>query len=801
MKFSLNLVKQYVDLKDVSMNEFCQKLSLAGFEVEGLTPLAQATNLIIGEIISCENHPNSDHLHVCKVDIKKTILQIVCGAPNVKNHQKVIVAQVGAQLPAKDLIIKEGMIRDVLSQGMICSLLELGVSEQNLTEEQKNGIEVLDKDAPVGETEVLKYLGLDDILVEMNVTPNRSDVFALHALMIEIGAILNKKVNLPSIEDSFCAENPFVCESQTEKCPYFSIRSVQAVTVKPSPKWMQEILTKHDVKVINNVIDIGNYVTLMTGQPLHMYDADKLKTKHYIIKDDQERKVLALDGKEYAIQKQDIVVTNGDEVVCIAGVIGDASTMIDENTKNIALEAALFDGTQILNSCKRFNLMTVAATNFSKKAVDEYQMNLASAYAAQLLVEYADAKIVSKPSIYQKVIKSKKTITITKEYINRYLATNYSDDQIEEVFSRLQMHYTFNHGTYIVDIPTYRNDLENKQDLVEEVVRLIGFDTIPYEMPIFETKEIGLTETQRKRKIIKNYLLDIGLTETLSYTLQSKATATYYDQWDQEEFIVLPHPLTVEKEYLRKSLMASMLQTIYYNQARKTKNVAIFELSNVYTKQGEKEKLAIAISNGMNQTKWTSLQYPNDFYRIKGIVEGLLALFGIESSRFAFEPITSIFPNQNLYHPGKAAVLKINGQVMGTLGEIHPLTLQKEDIDATIYFELDLTKFFALKTSKLKYSPVSKYPLVQRDISLVVKEEISAIQIVKTIKKAGGSLLKDVDIFDVYQGEHVQLGYKSIALTISFVDYTKTLQDADIQTVFNKIYAACQKELQAELRK
>ena len=192
MKFSLNLVKQYVDLKDVSMNEFCQKLSLAGFEVEGLTPLAQATNLIIGEIISCENHPNSDHLHVCKVDIKKTILQIVCGAPNVKNHQKVIVAQVGAHLPAKDLIIKEGMIRDVLSQGMICSLLELGVSEQNLTEEQKNGIEVLDKDAPVGETEVLKYLGLDDILVEMNVTPNRSDVFALHALMIEIGAVLNK---------------------------------------------------------------------------------------------------------------------------------------------------------------------------------------------------------------------------------------------------------------------------------------------------------------------------------------------------------------------------------------------------------------------------------------------------------------------------------------------------------------------------------------------------------------------------------------------------------------------------------
>ncbi len=801
MKFSYNLAKQYIDLNEVTLEEFCQKLSLAGFEVEGLTPLAQASNLIIGEIISCENHPNSDHLHVCKVDIAKTVLQIVCGAPNVQNHQKVIVAQVGAHLPAKDLIIKEGKIRDVLSQGMICSLAELGVDEQQLTEQQKNGIEVLNDDAKVGDTDVLKYLGLDDILIEINVTPNRSDVFALHALFIEIGAILNKKVTLPQIEDHFQAPNPFICESQTEKCPYFSIRSVQDVCIQPSPLWMQAILKKHDIKCINNVIDIGNYVTLMTGQPLHLYDADKLKTKHYIIKDDQERKVLALDGKEYAIEKNDIVVTNGEEVVCIAGVIGDASTMIDEHTKNIALEAALFDGTQILNSCKRFNLMTVAATNFSKKAVDEYQMNRASAYAAQLLIEYANAKIVSKTNVYQKEVKQEKKVTITRSYINRYLDTQYTLQQIVEVFSRLQMTFDLKDETFKVIVPTYRNDIENKQDLVEEVVRLIGFDTIPFHMPVFETKEIGLSDIQRKRNIIKNYLLDIGLIETLSYTLQSKNTATYYNQWDQEEFIVLPHPLTVEKEYLRKSLMGSLLQTIHYNQARKTKNVAIFEISKVYSKQKEREKLAIAISNGLNQTKWINQQYPIDFYRIKGIVEGLLALFGIEPSRFAFEPISTIYPHQTLFHPGKAAVLKINGRVIGHLGEIHPLTLQKEDILPTIYFEMDLSLFFEMKTSPLKYNPVSKYPLVQRDISFIIAENISANQVLKTIKKAGGSLLKQVEIFDVYQGEHVPQGFKSLALTMSFVDFNKTLLDADIQAIFNKIYEACQKELGAEIRK
>ena len=800
MKFSLNLAKQYIDLENITLDELCQKLSLAGFEVEEVLPMAQASHLVIGQVMSCENHPNSDHLHICKVNIGHEILQIVCGAPNVAVNQKVIVALVGAHLPAKDLIIKDGVIRDVPSHGMLCSLLELGVDESLLSEQQKNGIEILDENAQVGNEKVLEYLGLDDVMIDINVTPNRCDVLALNSLFIEMGAILNKKVTLPVIKDDFVGENPFTCNSLTPKCNYFSIRSIQGVKIQHSPKWMQEILQKHDIKSINNVVDIGNYVTLMTGQPLHMYDADQLLSKDFVVKDHYEESILALDNKEYEIHEDDIIVTNKNKGVCIAGVMGDASTMITENTRNIALEAALFDGFQILNSCKRYNLMTTAATNFSKKVVDEYKMAQASALAANLLVEYASAQFVSKINEYKFEEKQKKVIEITLGYINQYLDTNYTNQQVEEVFQRLQFQYELKEEVYFVTIPTYRNDMEHKQDLVEEIVRIIGFETVPFKMPVFETKEVGLTDTQIKRNIIKNYLLDNGLSETLSYTLISKSNALYYDIFDKEESVVLPHPLTVEKEYLRKNLVSSMLQTISYNQSRKIEEVAIFELSNVYSKQSQKEKLGIAISNGLNHTLHLKDREVN-FYMMKGLVEGLLALFGIEASRYAFEELPKYLPNQNVFHPGKSAVLKINGQIMGYLGEIHPITLKKENISKTIYFELDLTKFMQLKTSKLKYTSVSKFPPIHRDIALVVKKDLPVIQILKTIKKAGGSLLQTVDVFDVYMGENIQEGYKSIALSMSFVDTTKTLQENDINEVFNKIYQACQKDCGAEIRK
>lgn len=802
MIVSYKLLQEYVDLKNYSLEDLTSALTLAGFEIEGLTPLSSGTNLVIGEVLECEAHPNSDHLHITKTSIGTETLQIVCGAPNCRKGLKVIVALPGANLPAKGISITKSEIRGVESNGMLCSLLELGVNENMLTSKQKEGIEELPLDAKVGDTNPLGYLNLDDTIIDISVTPNRADVFGLYHFFKEVAAILNtsllKEDDLSVKRDGKC---PFTASSNTKNCDYFSITSIETIKVMPSPKWMQDILSKHDIKCINNIVDIGNYVTLMTGQPLHMYDADKLNSKEFIVKDDKDVKVLALDNKEYQLNKGDLAVTNNDEVVCIAGVIGNASTMISENTKNIALEAALFDGTAIMNSCKKYGILTVAATNYSKNAVDRYNTIKASDLACHLLVKYANATKVSEANIYDKRNLKDKHVNITLDFINNRLGSNYDVNDIKDILRRLDFKYELNKETFDILVPTYRNDIEIKEDIVEEVVRLKGFDTIPYNLTSVDAKKYGLSDVLKARQIISNYLLDLGLTNTLSYTLINKEQAAYYGIFEKDSYIVLPHPLTVEKEYLRQNMICSMLNTIAYNQAHGLKEIAIYEMSQVYSKENLEgtEKLAIAISNGLNNSSWLANKNV-DFYLIKGLVEGLLNLFGLDSNRYRFEYLSDKYPNQTIFHPGKSAILKINGQDIGMLGEIHPTTLKKEQIDKTVYFEMNLSAFLSLKTSKVKYVPVSKFPSVTRDIALIVKEDTPVSEIIKTMKKAGGALLNKVEVFDVYQGEHVQVGYKSVALSMTFVDPNKTLVEATINDLFNKIYMQCQKDLNALIR-
>lgn len=802
MIVSYNLLREYIDLDGISLDELCNKMSLAGFEIEGYKKLAEASNLVIGYVVECEKHPDSDHLHVCQVDDGTSLRQIVCGAPNIQKGQKVIVSLPGAVLPAKGIEIKEGVIRGVKSQGMICSLMELGVDENKLSDEQKNSIEVLPDDAEIGNKEVLAYLQLDDVIIDISVTPNRSDVFGLYHLFKEIAAIVDRKMKK---EDTLSlhrdGRSRYRCTSETRNCEYFSMTTVEGVVVKPSPKWLQDILNKHDIKVINNVVDIGNYVTLMTGQPLHMYDASKLKCDLFIVKDDLDTSVVALDEKTYQIQQQDLVVTNGKEVGCIAGVIGSQSTMIDENTHTLAVEAALFNGNAILNSCKKYGIMTVAATNYSKNAVDRYKVLEASDMACDLLIRYADAKKVSLPDEYDQRKLSEREIEIDTAYIAKRIGYPYSDDEIENVFRRLSMTYVKEKGYYRLSIPSYRNDLEIKEDIVEEVVRLTGFEKVPYRLSTVDAGQYGLNKKQKDKRMIMNYLLDLGLTNTLSYTLINEEDDRYYGASDNHTSIRLPHPLTVEKEYMRKNMIASMLKTVAYNQARGIKDIAVFEMSSVYCNENMEgnERLSIAISNSFHATRWL-FNYQTDFYLIKGIMEGLLSLFGIDSNRYRFQLITKKYPDQQIFHPGKTAVLMINGKEIAILGEIHPSTLQKEGIDPTVYLEMDLDAFLAIKTGKSRYSSVSKFPPVSRDIAMVVKEEITADEILKTIKKAAGSALSQAEIFDVYQGEHVKKGYKSVAIRMTFVDYEKTLTDALINELFAKVYQACQKDFQAAIR-
>lgn len=802
MIVSYKLLKEYIDLEGLSLKEITDSLSLAGFELEGVNTLSSGDHLVIGEVLECVAHPDSDHLHVTKTSIGDETLQIVCGAPNCRKGLKVIVALPGANLPAKGIVIKKGVIRGVESNGMLCSLLELGVNPDMLTDYQKDGIEELPVDAPVGNTNPLDYLGLDDSIIDLSITPNRTDVFGLYKLIIEIAAILNRKIIKKDVFDvKRVGDSVYTCSSDTPNCGYFAMSTIKGVKVKESPAWMQKILKAHDIKCINNIVDIGNYVTLMTGQPLHMYDASKVTSKEFIAKDDMNCDVLALDEKEYKIQKGDVVITNDNKVECVAGILGAFSSMIDENTTTIALETATFNGTVIGKSAKRFGLNTVAATNYSKNAIDKYKILDANDMACFLLVKYADAKEVSLPCIYDNLHLKRKNISINLSFINERLGVNYSKEMVEDVFRRLQFEYKLDGEKFDVIVPTYRNDLEIKEDLIEEIVRLVGFDTVPFTTTPTQQKEYGLNEKQKARKIIMNYLLDNGLTNTLSYSLINPDDATYYNVFDDDEYIVLPHPLTVDKSYLRKNMISSMLQTIFYNQARNVNNVAIFEMSNIYTKQKIEgnERLAIAISGGLNKREWLD-NHQVDFYMIKGLVEGLLNVFGLEANRYSFEPLDKYYKDQKIFHPGKSAILKINGKNVGYLGCVHPLTVAREKIADTIYFEMDLDMFLNIKTSKAKYNQVSKFPSVTRDIAIVLKDEYPLANIIKSVKQAGGPLLSSVDVFDLYKGENIEKGCKSIALTLTFVDYEKTLVDATINELFNKIYLKLQQDFNATLR-
>ena len=397
MRASLNLIKNYVDLDGLSVQEIVDKLTFSGLEVEEVSKVADATNLVIGQIVSCENHPDSDHLHVLKVDLgsKYGIKQIVCGAPNARTGLKVIVARVGAELKKAKVTINSGIIRGVTSEGMCCALYELGVDKNFLNEKQVSGIEELDENAPVGEENVLEYLGLDDYILDINVLANRSDCLAIYSLAKELGALFDRKVNIPEYHFDNELNSNIKVSSLTSDCPQFSVKEINDITVKESPKWLKSFLINSGIRSINNIVDIGNYVMLLTGQPLHMYDKDKLTSDEFIVRNDVECDFTALDDKTYQIKNGDLCVTVDNKVCCLGGIMGSKNCQVDENTKNVIVESANFLGSTIRRTSVRIGLSSESSAHFVK-GIDPYQDEDVLSLAANLLVELADAKIIYK---------------------------------------------------------------------------------------------------------------------------------------------------------------------------------------------------------------------------------------------------------------------------------------------------------------------------------------------------------------------------------------------------------------------
>ncbi len=788
MILSRNFVKDYIDLDDsLSIEQIAEDMTRIGNEYDYAGKFISCTNLVVGKVISCVNHPDSDHLHVCKVDIKTEVLDIVCGAPNVKEGIKVIVALNGAQLPGG--VIKKGMIRGMESNGMICSIEELGLDSKYLKEEDKTGIAILDDDAPIGE-DALKYLGWDDETIDFELTANRGDLLSIIGMAYELGALYDKKVkdiNLNYEEINNNINDEFSIEVNTDNCSLFLAKKVIDVTIKESPDFIKNRLMASGIRPINNVVDISNYVMLETGQPLHFYDADELGNKLIVRMANDNEKLVTLDNNERTLSSSDIVISTDAEAVGLAGVMGGITTEVTSKTKNVIIESAIFDGVKVRKTSKK--ILRSEASNRFEKGLDSKRTYMAINRACHLLEKYANAKVYKGICEYNNVDDSDKKITIKYSNINDVLGSNISNDEILEVFRKLGFTYESDEDKAVVCIPSRRLDINIKEDLIEEVSRIYGVDNIESTLPKIGEVNNVYDNTNR---LIRYKMSSLGLNETLTYVLVNDKDSHMFTNNLYEE-IKLLDPITEDRNTLRYSVLQSLFKVYDYNKAHNNKDVSLFEIGKGFAKNDnnyiEEEKLACLMSG--NYIYEVGNDKKIDFYVIKGVLEELLDYLGYKD-RYTIKESCNI-PKE--FHPYQCADIIVNGKNVGIIGKLHP-NVSKD----VFVFEINLSLLKQIRVGSIKFKEINKYPQVKKDMAFVVDKNITSDEMLREIKKSGGKMVSDVNIFDIYEGENIGSTNKSIAFNVTFEDYTRTLTDNEVMDVFNKIISDIEKKFNAKLR-
>ncbi len=786
---SLEWVKDYIDIDDQDLKDLAVKITQAGINVEKVIS-NHIDNLVIGKVVECSNHPDSDHLHVCQVDIgQEDSLQIVCGASNVRNGIKVIVALPGAILPG-NFEIKKSKIRGVDSNGMICALFEIGLEEKN-DDTYAKGICELDDDAPVGD-DPFSYLKMDDTLYELDIHKHRNNDCYYHiGFAYEIAAILNRKVTLPDAiykEDSDDVNNHFDLDVETEKCPYYLAKMVKNVKIGESPEFIKRRLIAAGMRPINNVVDISNYVMLEYGQPLHFFDKDKLGS-YVLVRDAKDgEEIVTLDGKKRTLKHSDIVITNGDEVVCVAGVMGGENTEVTEETHNILIESAIFDSVSIRYTASNLDLRSEASIRYGKGLNYEYTKK-AIDRACSLLEKYASATVLSGTVCHDKIDKSPKIVEFYPTDVDKILGITISEEDMKVELGRLDFPYELNDGKFKVTIPRRRLDIDpNVNDIAEEIGRLYGYQNLISTVPVTPIRRGQYVGAVKYRKLISRRLRSLGLNESKTYTLTSPAMAQTFD-YDQKDKIILPNPMSIDKSVVRTSIIPSLLNVYEYNKARKVKDVLLYEVSNTYDKYyNEYPKVAGLLSGNYLSSDWTK-PVKVDFYLVKGIVENLLNYMGFES-RYSFE-----VGNIADLHPGISANILIDKKVVGIIGKVHP-NISKDDI---YVFELDINSLM-INTRTLKYKEAPKFPGMEKDMAFVVDKSVEAGNIISTIHRTAGKIVDNISVFDVYTGDNVGENEKSLAFKLHFSDPTRTLTDEEVMKVFNKVIEQVENVHKAKLR-
>ena len=790
MKLSLNFVKDYIDLpEDLNVEQIAEDMTLHSSEYDEAGKLVNATNLTIGEVVECEEHPDSDHLHVCKVNVGTEILDIVCGAPNVRKGLKVIVALPGAKLPGGE--IKKGVIRGQQSNGMLCSMLELGIESKFVDEIDKTGIHEFPEDAPVGE-DPIKYMGLDDQVIDFELTANRGDLLSILGMAYELGAIYDrpvKEIDLSHKENNEDINDIFKVKVNTENCSIFLAKKVKNVSIKESPAFIKSRLIASGIRPINNVVDISNYVMLETGQPLHFYDADKLEGMLEVRMASNGEKLTTLDGIERTLHDENIVISDGKRAIGLAGVMGGLDTEITDSTKNIIIEAAIFDGVKVRKTSKE--LIRSEASNRFEKGLDPNRTYMAEDRACHLLEKYADAEIVGGTAKYDTTSLEDKKIEVKFAEINKVLGLNIPANEILDIFRRLGFTYTEKEEGAIVSVPKRRIDINIKEDLNEEVGRIYGANNIEGKLPEMPMRKGSYDRTTRE---IRNKMIGLGLNETLSYVLVAENEAKEFVK-DENESIKLLDPMSEDRNTLRNSILPSLMNIYEYNKARDNKDVSIFEIAKTFFKKqeeyGEEKHLAALMTGEYCQGIENSKQV--DFYVIKGIAEEILDYLGFKN-RYSFVADSSKIAKE--FHPGQSAVISVNNNIVGVLGKVHPRVCE-EDV---FVLEINLDKLLAIKVGKMKFKEISKFPSVNKDIAVVVDKAVEAQAIAMQIKKSGGSILNEVKAFDVYTGIGIAPDKKSLAFALNFGKMNATLTDEEINSAMEKIIRELESKLGAKLR-
>ncbi len=809
MKLSYKWLSKYLEL-DLEPKDLAEKIERTAVEVDSVTRLDyKLKKIVVGHTLEVTEHPDSDHLHICQVDVgEEEPIQIVCGAPNIAADQDVIVALHGSRI--KDNVkIKRSKMRGVPSNGMICALQEIGYPDNVVPKDYADGIYVFPADSHVkpGDS-VMEALGMDDDVIDTSVTPNRGDMFSMNGNAHEIAAILDQKANFEvlKVQDEQKSADTLADQIKVEideqdVAPVYKLMAIENVKIAPSPFWLQTTLMKAGIRPINNVVDVTNYIMLKYGQPLHAYDLDQLKGQTISVAPASENvKFTTLDDEKRDLRPEDLVITADGTPIAMAGVMGGMATEVSDQTQNIVIEAAIFDPIKVRKTARYHNLHSEAAMRF-ERGIDYSSLDDALNEAASLVADFGQGKVMSGVVVGNDTKLNPESITIALARINKILGTSLTSEEVVAIFDRLGFSTELDatKQTFKVTVPVRRWDIHIEADLLEEVARIFGYDNLPVTLPTGDPTIGQLTTEQKLMRASRTVMEGLGLTQAMSYGLTTIAKSQQFVK-DDHELVKVDWPMTKDREALRMNLISGLLDDIAYNKARSVENVALYEQGRVFYGNGqaqpeEIEHIAGAITGSMQAKSWNEKEKPVTFFDVKGIVEQYLKNVAV-----AGEVSYVADHDRQGMHPGRTADVLLDGDVIGFIGQIHPTTAEEFKIKETYVFELNLTKIIHAEKKLQHYDVISKYPAITRDIAILVNKEVSNTEVLNVINETKQKNLIKVELFDVYEGKNLEKGMKSLAYQFTYQDTNDTLQEDAINDEFSKVIKNLEEKLNVTVR-